>query len=137
VENQLEDLNTLVEALDRAISREGARLRIPGDPDGNETVGTQQGYLRLGVEFLKAGLKPRALGDSHDIPHIPLDIDYLLTPDSSAPFDFCELVQEVEVLPPVREDLGCLGQLAVAVAAVIGIGLLAIGAMAVLSWIFH
>ena len=138
MEDDRPDLDDLVDQLDRAIPREGATLRIPGDADGTTTVGTQQGYLRLGVEFLKAGLRPQALGDSHDIPHVPLEIGYLLTKDSSAPFDMCELVDQMP--PAVRrssEGLGAFGQLLAAVLAVIAIGLIVIGALAVFSRIFH
>jgi hypothetical protein len=135
--NPILDAVELVEQLDRLITREGARLRIPGDADGSTTVGTQQGYLRLGVEFLRAGLAPRAAGDVHDIPHVPLDVAYLLTADSRAPFELCELVDEVEPLPPRRGALGALGQLLAAMVAVLVLGLVVVGALAVLSRIFR
>lgn len=135
--NELDELKTLVDALDRAIPRDRAHLRIPGDPDGNTTLGTQQGYLRLGVEFLKAGLDPRAVGESHDLPHIPLDVAYLLSPGSRSPFELCELVDEVPPQPWRTGALGALGQLFAAGVAVVAVGLVLIGTVAVLSWIFH
>ncbi len=136
-ETENPDLRDLVDALDRSIPKQGASLRIPGDADGNTTIGNQQGYLRLGVELLKAGLHPQALGDSHDIPHIPADVAYLLAPGSKSPFEMCELVDDVPPLPPRAGALGAIGQLLAAVLAVIAVGLIIIGALAVFSRIFH
>lgn len=137
MENELQELGEIVDRLDLLIPRDGATLRIPGDPDGNTTVGTQQGYLRLGVELLKAGLHPQALGDAHDIPHLPVDAGYLLAPGSKSPFELCELVDEVPPLPARSGALGALGQLFAAVLAVIAVGLIVIGALAVFSRIFN
>ena len=127
------DLRELVDELDRLVPREGAKLKMPADADGNTTVGTQQGYLRLGVELLRAGLSPID-GPPSEIPRIPLDITYLLTPDSRTPFELCEIVERVEELRPARK-LGALGQLLAAVVAVVVIGLVLIGAGAVISWL--
>ena len=127
------ELRELVDELDRLVPREGAKLKVPADVDGNTTAGTQQGYLRLGVELLRAGLSPID-GSPSEIPRIPLDIAYLLTPDSRTPFELCEIVQRVEELRPTRK-LGALGQLLAAVVAVVAIGLLLIGAGVVVSWL--
>jgi hypothetical protein len=137
VENHLPELRELANRLDGLVPKEGAKLRLPNDPDGNTTAGTQRGYLRLAVELLRAGLQPFERGDEHDIPHIPLDIDYLLTPDSKSPFDLCEVVEDVERLPPRLQKLGPLGQLIAALLAVAVVGLMIVGAAAMLSWMFH
>ena len=137
MENHLPELRELANRLDELVPKEGAKLRLPNDPDGNTTAGTQRGYLRLAVELLRAGLQPLERGDEHDIPHIPLDIDYLLTPDSESPFDLCEVVEDVERLPPRVQKLGPLGQLIAALLAVAVVGLIIVGAAAMLSWVFH
>jgi hypothetical protein len=137
MEKSLPELRDLVEQMDRLVSKEGAKLRIPGDPDGNTTIGTQRGYLRLGVEFLRAGLAPTATAAERDIPHIPLDIGYLLTPDSETPFDLCEVDEDVERLPPRSRKLGPLGQLLAALVAVAVVGLILVGAVALLVWMFR
>lgn len=137
MENRLPELRELVDQLDRLVPKEGAKLRIPSDPDGNATAGTQRGYLRLAIELLRAGLHPLERGHEQDIPHIPLDIDYLLTPDSKAPFDVCEVVDDVERLPPRVQKLGPFGQLIAALLGVVVVGLIIVGAAAMLSWMFH
>ena len=137
MENHLPELRELANQLDRLVPREGAKLRLPSDPDGNTTAGTQRGYLRLAIELLRAGLQPLERGNEHDIPHIPLDIDYLLTPDSKSPFDLCEVVEDVERLPPSVQKLHPVGQLIAAVLAVAVVGLIMVGAAAMLSWLFH
>jgi hypothetical protein len=136
VENRLPELRELVGQLDRLVPREGAKLRIPNDPDGNTTIGTQRGYLRLGIEFLRAGLAPTA-GSDREVPRIPLDVEYLLTQDSDAPFDRCEVHDDVERLPPRARKLGPLGQLLAALVAVAVVGLILMGAAAALAWMFH
>jgi hypothetical protein len=134
--NSEPELRDLVDELDRRIPKAGARLKLPADQDLDTTVGTQLGYLRLGVEFLRAGLDPIADSPS-EIPRIPLDIGYLLTPDSKTPFDLCEIDEEVERLPARARKLGALGQILTAVVTVALIGSLLVGAAAVFSWFFR
>jgi len=75
--------------------------------------------------------------DEHGIPHIPLDIEYLLTPESETPFDLCEIDDAVERLPPSSRKLGAFGQLFAALVAVAVVGLILIGAAAVVGWMFR
>jgi len=129
------ELRELVERLDRLVPKDGAHLTIPGDPDGNTTVGSRLGYLRFGVEFLAAALRP--------LPHtevaptrIEPDIDYLLTQGSDAPFDLCEVDEAIGSRPPVRSRLGPLGQLAAGVLVVAALILVFIGGSVVVRWLF-
>jgi hypothetical protein len=130
------ELRELVEELDRLVPKEGAKLKIPADPGGHATIGTQRGYLRLGVEMLRAGLAPIGASELESA-RIPLDIDYLLTPDSQPPFDRCEIDEEVDRLPPRSKTLGPLGQLLAALVTVAALGLIVIAAGIFLSWLFH
>jgi len=125
----------LVDQLDGLVPKEGARLRIPADPDGSTTIGTQRGYLRLGIEFLRAGLEPLEPGEN--APYLPLSIEYLVTADSETPFDLCEVVDDPDRLPPRVRRLGPFGQLMAALFAVIVLGVAVLGAMAVVSRLFH
>ncbi len=136
-ENRLAELRELVDRIDGLVSKEGAKLRIPADPDGKTTVGTQRGYLRLGIELLRAGLNPLEPGENDHTPYLPLELEYLVTPDSETPFDLCEVVDDPERLPPRVRKLGPFGQLLAAVVAVVALGLIVLGAIGVVSWILH
>jgi hypothetical protein len=54
----IQQVSNLVNQLDSSIPKEGATVKfIAGyDESEDEIVGTQEGLLRLGVEFLRAGL---------------------------------------------------------------------------------
>jgi hypothetical protein len=134
VESSLPELRELVDRLDRLVPKEGARLRIPTDAEGH-TAGTQRGYLRLGIEVLRAALAPVETADHR--PHLPLAIDYLMTPDSVTPFEVCEIVDDPDRLPPPERKLGAIGQLMAALIAVVVLGLIGLGAAAILSRIMR
>lgn len=133
--NDDEELRNLVERLDALLPREGAKLRIPGDADGTATLGTLNGYRRLGVELLRATSSPLPQGDREPA-RLPLDIQYLLIGDEASPFDLCEVDQQVEQRPALkRRTLDPLGQLLAAAVVVVLLVLVLIGASAVLGWI--
>lgn len=80
----------LVDELDRAIPKDGAEVRLfqyGGGPDETKFVGTRQGYLRFGVEFLKGGIGPFS-GDTAS--SVKVDLDYLVTSDSDVGLDWFE-----------------------------------------------
>jgi hypothetical protein len=136
MESGLPELRDLVDRLDRLVPKEGARLRMPADADGNTTAGTQRGYLRLGVELLRAGLDPTDPVPGERV-HVPLVIEYLMTSDSQPPFEVCELAEDPDHLPPRARKLGAVGQLMAALMAVVVLGLIGLGAAAVLSWMMR
>jgi hypothetical protein len=83
------DIRRLVAELDAAVSREGAFVHLTqygGGPDESSIIANQAGYLRLGVELMKAGLAP----PDTDAPAVKLDLEGLLTPHSDLQFDWCE-----------------------------------------------
>ncbi|MGE0455908.1 MAG: hypothetical protein AB7O37_19505 [Vicinamibacteria bacterium] len=56
--------------------------------------------------------------------------------DSEAPFELREIDDEAEGEPPRGEGLGAAGQLIAALGISAVLGLLIVGALAVLSWLF-
>jgi 8-oxo-dGTP pyrophosphatase MutT (NUDIX family) len=105
-----DELRELVDRIDRVVPRDGAHLTMPAAPAGRTTIGSRRGYLRLGVELLAAALRP--LSATQSAPdRIEPRLDYLLTADSAAPFDLCEVDEAIASRPPVRTALGLLGQL--------------------------
>jgi hypothetical protein len=133
-----EDIRQRVDDLDAAVGREGARLLIyceSPDQDSCEFIGNRQGYLRAGIELIRAALAPLAPGDSIT----PIKIDYLIGYDRSLQVKRLTRQEDVYAgLPGVRENswkdkiigIGCL-------ALVIFFGVCGfIGVGQVFSWIF-
>ena len=129
------ELDELVTRLDGLVPKEGAYLTIPADPDSNTTVGNRLGYLRFGVEMLRAALRPVPSLDEAP-PRILPDLDYLLTTDSETPFDLCEIDESIVSRPPVASKLGALGQLTAGVLVVGAIIVLLIGSLVLWRWVF-
>ena len=95
---ELERIKMLVQELDSAISRDGARIGFytyGEDVDESFVQGNENGYLRLGVEFLKGGLSPRELTRAET----KVDLRYLISDDSDLSFHYFEVSDE-----KVRED---------------------------------
>lgn len=91
------ELSSIVNRLDQDISRENARITIQkygGDLTEAFVVGTPNGYLRLGVEFLKAGLAPYASPERADI---DVDVEYLIHDDSDVQFDYFERREDLAI----------------------------------------
>lgn len=87
---QTDELNAIVNRLDQDICRNNAKVTIQkygGDPDESFVVATPKGYLRLGVELLKAGLAPYV---SPERATIDVDIEYLIDDESDVQFDYFE-----------------------------------------------
>jgi hypothetical protein len=100
---KLDEIKQVVDELDKNIPKDKAKVsfqKYGGDLDEAFIVATERGYLRLGVEFLKAGLAPyvpgeRSLGKR---PYaIDVEIDYLITEDSDVHFDYFERSEDLTV----------------------------------------
>jgi hypothetical protein len=83
-------LKALVAELDREIQDEGALVMftIPDDrySFACEVVANESGYLRLGVELLKAGLTGGDLRPSSKPVPLPIVVEHLLHPESDVRF---------------------------------------------------
>jgi len=94
---QTDELSSIVNRLDQDISRENAKVTIQkygGDLDEAFVVGTPNGYLRLGVEFLKAGLMPHSSPEKSEI---DVDVEYLIDDDSDVQFDYFERKDQLTI----------------------------------------
>ena len=100
---ELDEVKRIVSELDKSISKENAKVSIQkygGDLDEAFIVATEHGYLRLGVEFLKAGFAPYVSAEKTLGKHpyaIEVEIDYLITEDSDVHFDYFERSEDVAV----------------------------------------
>lgn len=114
------ELRALVERLGELLPRDGAHLTVSGDGSRRSTIGNRRGYLRLGVELLRAALAPLPATDTSPA-HVDPALDGLLSEGSAPPLGFCEVDEAIVSRPPVQSRLGALGQLAAAVAAVVAL----------------
>jgi hypothetical protein len=129
-----QQIEEAVEFLDSQISRENARVKLHqygGGPDEGQIIANEAGYLRLGIEFLKAAFAaPRA---NQEFNAVDVDIDYLITNDSTINFDWFERRELPSVEPTatgariVPVLIGC-SFLAVLLFAFVGI-------MTTISWL--
>jgi hypothetical protein len=128
-EREKASAESLVTELDELVPRDGACVTLRqygGGPDESRITANQRGYLRLGIEFLKAAFAPTNKENS-----LKADIGYLLTEDSDVGFDWFERREDLPLpLKPGRRRrivasafaLGCL----VFVAALAVVGLIAV-----------
>ena len=129
------ELRDLVDRLDRLVPREGAHLTLPTDAEGRATVGNRLGYLRLGIEMLRAALSPVPASDEAPARVVP-QVEGLLTEGSRAPFELCELDESIGSRPPAQSRLGVFGQMGAGVAVVLILILAFIGAAVLWRWLF-
>lgn len=89
-----DEIVAIVDRLDESVPKENAKVRLHqygADGDDGQIVATRNGYLRLGIELLKAGMAPTAAENSG---MIDVDFQYLIDVDSSVSFSTFEIVEE-------------------------------------------
>ena len=97
----------LIAKLDTLVPREGAHVSLAqygGGPDESCVIANRRGYLRLGIEFLKAAFAP------HEKQHlVKADIRYLLTRDSDVSFDWFERREDLPLATPDDKRVNIVG----------------------------
>lgn len=138
----LEEVERIVGELDGGIPRENARVSLQkygDDLDEAFIVATRHGYLRMGVEFLKAGFAPhvpaeKTLGER---PHaIEVELDYLVTEDSDFHFDYFERREDLTASTHQETWADRAIPFAVLSAVVAVLALAAVGLIAVVRALF-
>jgi hypothetical protein len=129
-----DNIRRLVRELDAEVSREGAFVHLTqygGGPDESSIIANQAGYLRLGVELMKAGLAP----PDTDAPAVKLDLEGLLTPHSDLQFDWCERREQP---PPHTATLSPVAHRIIAIGCflffLLSIALVVVGLSTVVNW---
>ncbi|QDT03864.1 hypothetical protein K227x_22490 [Rubripirellula lacrimiformis] len=126
------DLRSIISALDDSVPRDGSWVQLTqygGGPDEAKMTGNRNGYRRLGIELLQATLND----DSEQ--GFGVDLEYLVSPDSTINFDWFELSDTHSSTKPTNRwfdrvmPIGCLTVFAVAVI------IFAIGVGTVIQWI--
>jgi hypothetical protein len=93
-------IKTIIKQLDDEIPRDGAKVifeQYGGGPDESQIIANHRGYLRLGVEFLKAAYAERKPISKKGYDAISVDLDYLIAENSTVGFDNFEIT---ESFPP-------------------------------------
>ncbi|WP_028313241.1 hypothetical protein [Desulfatibacillum aliphaticivorans] len=123
-----EKVKDFISSLDESVPKEGAAVRMDqygGGPDESGIRANQAGYLRLGIEFLKAAYAEPAYrdkgGDDVDREYLDVDLEYLVSLESDVNFDSFERTENVEL---INEDLANIGRLNVLAGCVITVGLI-------------
>ena len=99
-----EEIQERIEELDRDIPKESAEVVIFCEEESQdcEVIGNRAGYLRLGVEMLKAAIAPLGSGEMFT----PVSVDYLLTsPRGLGVKRFTRLDDVQSALPPLSNDV--------------------------------
>lgn len=125
-------IQLLVKQLDEAVPREGhvEVLADPEDFDSRRVRANRLGYLRLGVEILKAAYAPSTRSGQQE--RVDLDLGYLTgLEDCSYYFERCEDVWS----PAFGEPPGALSQIAGGILVLFVVGSLLTGAFTILRWL--
>jgi len=131
-------IRRVIDELDAGVTKEDAQLLVyceDIDEQACELIGNRNGYLRAGIEMLKAGMVPMRAGDSIT----PITLDYLIRSDRSLHIKRLTREEDIQsALPPIRKNswkanavgIGCLVLLvSFAICGFIGVG-------QVFSWLF-
>lgn len=130
-----ERIKKLIDELDGSVSKDGAAVQFNmygGGHDESFIQANKQGYLRLGIEFLKAAYSSKVKAKEKENQNIiETDINYLTTNDSEIRFDWLELKEDLLPSVPPTElvgfkrtvvMIGCLSVLLICIAVfIIGI----------------
>jgi hypothetical protein len=98
MENELESyLQKIISDLDKKVPKDNAFVQLTeygGGADESKIRANQSGYLRLGIELLKAAFENSIEHDEKYADQVDVDIDYLITEDSSINFDWFERTEK-------------------------------------------
>jgi hypothetical protein len=136
-DTEREQVRRLVEELDRKVPRWGAQVRLDnygGGPVECGFVGTRTGYLRYGVEMLKAGLEEPEEGPGPAFKVEP-ELAYLLSPETEVAFQ--EFVRDEELKPlPAGKAGGAAAGLVLGLGCLFVLACLVVGFVTIAGWVW-
>ncbi len=125
-------IQEIIKQLEDEIPREDAKVifeQYGGGPDESQIIANQRGYLRLGIEFLKAAFAERKPISKKGYDAIPVDLDYLIAENSTVGFDNFEITESFPTTTYKRKiyerliPIGCVSIIGIlALLALIGFG---------------
>ena len=95
----MEDAETkrLIQLLDEGVEKENAKVLLTqygGGPDESKIIATKEGYLRFGIEIMKAAYVNKL--DEKEKDSVGIEMDYFLSDDSDIGFDWFERKENLE-----------------------------------------
>jgi hypothetical protein len=134
-----EAIQNAISSLDKAVPKEGARVAMVqygGGPDESQIIANRQGYLRLGIEFLKAAYSTPLQPEPKAPDMVKLDLEYLLTNDSDINFDWCERCEPGAIhAATISTRATTLGTSSVVAWLMVGLILCTVAMVIVMKWI--
>ena len=128
-----ERISAIVTELEQLVPTENASVlfsQYGGGPDESKIVATEAGYLRLGVEFLKAASAPQLKGETTAI---AVNIESLVSPESTVTFDWFERVESFEQQFKLTRPPSIL-RFSLAIAGVFLVAMVLVGIVATVRW---
>ena len=127
-------IQSLTKQLDEAVPREGhvEMVQDPNDLDYTHVRANQLGYLRLGIEFLKAAYAPPESGGQGTL--LRLDLKYLEGfEDQFYSFERCE-----DVWSPIssEEQASTISQIVVFLVGFFFVASFMVGVFRIFGWLF-
>jgi hypothetical protein len=101
----LQDVEAMVDQLNAMVPTDHAKVEMKvygGGPDESQIIGTQRGYLRLGIEFMRAAFAPKS--DPKRPDSIAVDLDDLISDDSDVSFDWFERIDITKPCTSISES---------------------------------
>jgi hypothetical protein len=131
-------IKKIIRQLDSDIPKENASVKMiqyGGGPDESQLTANRNGYLRFGIELLKSAYAKRSEGKK-DKNYIEVDLDYLITDDSSISFDWFERTENIKAEFHEQSFIDrCIPY--VLFGTFIGVGILTlVGFVTVVNWFF-
>jgi len=102
-----DELKNIINKLDKEVPKENAAVLIEqygGGPDESQIFANTNGYLRLGIEFLKAAIADIGSTETREN-SIDVNLEYLEHPDSSIWFDYFERTEDLVISREHKETL--------------------------------
>lgn len=131
------EIERVIESLDKEVPQDGAKVRFfqyGGGPDESAIHANKIGYLRLGIEFLKAAFAPQEKSGHPNA--IKVSLDYLCDPESDVSFNAFERQEDLKTEPHVETFKNKLIGYCFLSIFIISCCLAIIGIFTVVRWVF-
>ena len=131
-----ERIASIIAELECILPVENAKVpftQYGGGPDESKIVATENGYLRLGLEFLKAAFAPHSIGNMPSA--VEVKLESILSEESTISFDWFERVDSLDQRFKPTNTTPFLGYVAALVFGLL-IVMTVVGFVTTIRWLF-